>query len=118
MSSIALLGVPSEMYVYGTLYATIVVSYPICMAITARFYMPVFHDLGVISSFEVLLLLKKSLREILVLSFFFRAVFRVAVQQARPPPGGRPLLPLHGEVLKSRVTSLQRDLPREFTIFR
>ena len=59
MSSIALLGVPSEMYVYGTLYATIVVSYPICMAITARFYMPVFHDLGVISSFEVLFFKKR-----------------------------------------------------------
>ena len=53
MSSIALLGVPSEMYVYGTLYATITLSYPICMLITAHFYMPVFVDVGLTSSFEV-----------------------------------------------------------------
>ncbi len=55
MSSIALLGTSSEIYLYGTMYATIVISFPICMSIAAYLYMPVFYDLGVTSSFEVLL---------------------------------------------------------------
>ncbi len=54
MSSISLLGIPSDMYVYGTMYVMLIFSFPICMVITAHFIMPVFFDLGVTSAFEVL----------------------------------------------------------------
>lgn len=53
MSAITLLGTPAEMYVFGTQYVALVLSYPLVMASTAYLYMPVFHDLGVSTSYEV-----------------------------------------------------------------
>ena len=54
VSAITLIGTPAEMYAAGTQYAAIVFSYPFAMYAAAHFYMPVFFDLGVSTSYEVL----------------------------------------------------------------
>ena len=53
MSAITLLGTPAEMYTAGTQYIALVLAYPLVMAAAAHLYMPVFHDLGVWTSYEV-----------------------------------------------------------------
>ncbi len=53
MSAITLLGTPAEMYTQGTQYCMLVFSYPLVMYATAYWYMPVFYELGVSTSYEV-----------------------------------------------------------------
>lgn len=53
MSAITLLGTPAEMYVFGTQYCMLVLSYPLVMASAAYFYLPVFYRLEVSTSYEV-----------------------------------------------------------------
>ena len=53
MSAITLLGTPAEVYNNGTQYCLLVLAYPLVMAATAHFYMPVFYKLGVSTSYEV-----------------------------------------------------------------
>ncbi len=53
LSAITLLGTPAEMYVYGTQYAMLVLSFPLVMAAAAHMYMPVFYELNVTTSYEV-----------------------------------------------------------------
>ncbi len=45
ISAITILGTPSEMYVFGTQYWVIGLSYPLVLAATAHIYMPVFYRL-------------------------------------------------------------------------
>ena len=47
MSAITLLGTPAEMYVSGTQYAALVLSYPLVMGATAHGFLPVFDQLQV-----------------------------------------------------------------------
>ena len=47
MSAIILLGLPAEMYASGTMYVVLVLSYPVVMAATEHFYLPVFFELKV-----------------------------------------------------------------------
>ncbi len=54
LSSITLLSVPAEMYVYGTQYAVVVLSQPLFAATSANVFLPVFYDLKVTTSYEVL----------------------------------------------------------------
>ena len=54
MSAITLLGTPAEMYVFGTQYCTLVLSYPFVMAAACYIYLPVFWKLGVGTSYEVI----------------------------------------------------------------
>ena len=53
MSAITLLGTPKEVYVAGTQYCALVLSYPLVMAASAYWYMPVFYKLNVSTSYEV-----------------------------------------------------------------
>lgn len=53
MSSITLLGVASEVYMYGTLFITIIFSYVLFYGIAAYFYLPVFFKLQATSAYEV-----------------------------------------------------------------
>lgn len=53
MSAITLLGTPAEMYVFGTQYVGLVLSYPFVMAATCYIYLPVLYRLGVGTSYEV-----------------------------------------------------------------
>ena len=57
MSAITLLGTPAEIYVYGTQYVALVISYPILVAATAYMYLPVFFKLGISTSYEVVLII-------------------------------------------------------------
>ena len=45
ISAITILGTPAEMYVYGTQYWAIGLSYPFVLAATAHCYLPVFYKL-------------------------------------------------------------------------
>ncbi|XP_067130724.1 sodium-coupled monocarboxylate transporter 1-like [Centruroides vittatus] len=54
VSAITLLGVPAEMYMYGTLYSMAGFSLIILLPVTAFFYMPVYHRLGITSTYEYL----------------------------------------------------------------
>ena len=47
MSAITLLGTPAEMYVSGTQYCSLLISYPLVMASTAYMYLPVYTKLKV-----------------------------------------------------------------------
>lgn len=53
MSAITLLGTASEVYLAGTQYVVICVSYCFVIPATAYFYMPVFHHLQLTSAYEV-----------------------------------------------------------------
>ena len=53
MSAITLLGTPAEVYRYGTQYCLLVLAYPFVMAGTVYFYLPVFWELKVSTSYEV-----------------------------------------------------------------
>ena len=53
MSAITLLGTPAEMYVFGTQYCALVLSYPFVMGAAAHLYLPVFFKLQVSTSYEV-----------------------------------------------------------------
>ncbi|XP_065294724.1 sodium-coupled monocarboxylate transporter 1-like [Dermacentor albipictus] len=54
MSAITLLGTASEMYLAGTQYVVICVSYCFVIPATAYFYMPIFHHLQLTSAYEYL----------------------------------------------------------------
>ena len=47
MSAITLLGTPAEMYVSGSQYVVLVLSYPLVMGATAHLFLPVFDALQV-----------------------------------------------------------------------
>lgn len=51
LSAITLLGLPAEIYTFGTQYWIQVITYPLFL--TAYFFIPVFYDLELTSSFEV-----------------------------------------------------------------
>lgn len=54
MSSITLLGVSAEVYMYGTLFLTIIGSYILFTAIAAYLYLPVFFKLRATSAYQVI----------------------------------------------------------------
>ena len=54
MSAITLLGVPAEVYAAGTQYIAVILSYPFVMAAVAHFYLPVYDELRVSTSYEYL----------------------------------------------------------------
>ncbi|XP_054283593.1 putative sodium-dependent multivitamin transporter [Macrosteles quadrilineatus] len=54
MSAITLLGVTAEVYMFGTLFLTIIGSYVVFTAVAAYLYLPVFFKLGATSVYEYL----------------------------------------------------------------
>lgn len=48
-----MLGVPAEVYTYGTQHATVLLSEALVAVVTAYVFMPVFYKLQLYSSFEV-----------------------------------------------------------------
>jgi solute carrier family 5 (sodium-coupled monocarboxylate transporter), member 8/12 len=54
LSAITLLGVPQEMYMYGTQFVFINISYAMCTPIAAFVFLPVFYDLRLTSVYEVI----------------------------------------------------------------
>ena len=72
MSAITLLGTPAELYVSGTQYTALVLSYPLVMGATAYMFLPVFDRLQVISSSPLFLLLLPLLLLILPLFLLFQ----------------------------------------------
>ncbi|KAI4502768.1 hypothetical protein M0802_001812 [Mischocyttarus mexicanus] len=53
LSAVSLLGVSSEIYVYGSQYTVINISYGIATAFVVYFYLPVFFELDATSAFEI-----------------------------------------------------------------
>ncbi len=53
ISAVSLLGIPSEVYVYGTQYCTIIFCFPIVAFVVANWLLPVFYKLEVSTSYEV-----------------------------------------------------------------
>lgn len=53
LSAITLLGTPATMYVAGTQYAMIVVTFPVVMVVAGYIYLPVFYNLAAGTSYEV-----------------------------------------------------------------
>ncbi|XP_054002276.1 sodium-coupled monocarboxylate transporter 1-like isoform X2 [Hylaeus anthracinus] len=54
ISGIAILGLPAEMYVYGTQFWCVIISDSFVSLTMAVVYLPVFYDLGITSSYEYL----------------------------------------------------------------
>jgi hypothetical protein len=53
ISGVSMLGVPAEVYTYGTQHATVLLSEALVAVVTAYVFMPVFYKLQLYSSFEV-----------------------------------------------------------------
>jgi sodium-coupled monocarboxylate transporter 8/12 len=53
LSAITLLGTPSEVYMYGTMYCYQAISWTIASTITALVFMPKFRELNCTSAYEV-----------------------------------------------------------------
>ena len=53
MSAITILGVPAEIYIYGTQYWLIIASYVILFPSVALVFVPVFRAVDISSSYEV-----------------------------------------------------------------
>ncbi|CAH1798707.1 unnamed protein product [Owenia fusiformis] len=53
-SAVSVLGAPSEIYNYGTLYWLWVISFWIALPITAHVYLPIYYDLKLTSAYEYL----------------------------------------------------------------
>jgi len=80
MSAITLLGTPAEMYVSGTQYVALVLSYPLVMAATAHMFLPVFDALQVTTSYEYLeLRFHKSVRVLAGACFTLQMVLYMAI---------------------------------------
>lgn len=56
ISGISILGLPAEMYVYGTQYSMIVLSEVLVSITMVYVYLPVFYKLQITSSYEVCLI--------------------------------------------------------------
>ncbi|KAF4521054.1 hypothetical protein B566_EDAN008126 [Ephemera danica] len=54
ISGVSLLGVPAEIYTYGTQYGVIIIAEIFVCVVTAYMFMPVFYNLQLYSSFEYL----------------------------------------------------------------
>jgi len=80
MSAITLLGTPAEMYVSGTQYVALVLSYPFVMAAAAHMFLPVFDALQVTTSYEYLeLRFHKSVRVLAGACFTLQMVLYMAI---------------------------------------
>jgi len=55
ISGISLLGIPTEVYVYGIQYAYIIGGFLVMTVVMSRVYLPVFHGLNLTSTYEVFL---------------------------------------------------------------
>lgn len=53
VSAITILGTPSEIYVFGTMYVWFGATYMTSLVFAAHLYIPVFYRLGVTSAYEV-----------------------------------------------------------------
>ena len=53
MSSVTILGVPAEYYVYGTMFSWFALPYALLPIIIGWVFMPVFYDLQLSSTYEV-----------------------------------------------------------------
>ena len=53
-SAIAVLGIPAEFYIYGTMYTYFLAPYLICTILSAEVFGPIYMDMGVTSTYEYL----------------------------------------------------------------
>ena len=80
MSAITLLGTPAEMYVSGTQYLWLVVSYPFVMAATVFIFLPVYDKIDITSCYEYLeLRFHKSVRILASACFTLQMVLYMAI---------------------------------------
>lgn len=80
MSAITLLGTATEMYVYGTQYLLIILSYCFVIPATAYLYMPIFYKLQVTSAYEYLeLRFNHIIRTIGCLTFSIQMLIYMAI---------------------------------------
>ncbi|XP_078609883.1 sodium-dependent multivitamin transporter-like isoform X4 [Branchiostoma floridae x Branchiostoma japonicum] len=80
LSAVTILGVPSEIFVYGVQYWMVIWCYFITIPITAIFFIPVFHGLGLTSAYEYLeQRFSMSLRVVAACLFILQNTFYIAV---------------------------------------
>ncbi|CAG2171216.1 unnamed protein product [Oppiella nova] len=56
ISAIALIGIPAEVYIYGLQNWAMICSFPVVMYVSAYMFMPVFYELQITSTYEVVLM--------------------------------------------------------------
>ncbi|KAI8506578.1 Sodium-dependent multivitamin transporter [Branchiostoma belcheri] len=80
MSAVSILGEPSEIFVHGVQYWIIDLSFFITIPVTAVFFIPVFHGLGVTTAYEYLeQRFSMSLRVVAACLFILQNTFYIAV---------------------------------------
>ncbi|XP_035695681.1 sodium-coupled monocarboxylate transporter 1-like [Branchiostoma floridae] len=80
MSAVSILGEPSEIFVHGIQYWLIDLSFFITIPVTAVFFIPVFHGLGLTTAYEYLeQRFSMSLRVVAACLFILQNTFYIAV---------------------------------------
>ena len=75
MSAITILGVPAEMYNFGTQYWMIILSYVLLFPIVALVFVPVFRAVEITSSYEVSF---GNLHHVCISKFYFQ-IFKIGL---------------------------------------
>ncbi|RWS25644.1 hypothetical protein B4U80_03524 [Leptotrombidium deliense] len=52
VSSVTVLGIPAEVYTYGFHFWTIVIFFPVIIAVTANLFLPIFFELNIASVYK------------------------------------------------------------------
>ncbi|MGH0123376.1 UNVERIFIED_CONTAM: hypothetical protein FKN15_028467 [Acipenser sinensis] len=77
-SAVAILGVPAEIYTYGTQYWFLGISYILGLLIPAHIFIPIFYRLRLTSTYQYLeLRFNKTARILGTITFIFQMLFRV-----------------------------------------
>ncbi|CAH1274556.1 SLC5A6 [Branchiostoma lanceolatum] len=80
LSAVTILGLPSEIFVFGVQYWMVIWCYFITIPVTAIFFIPVFHGLGLTSAYEYLeQRFSMSLRVVAACLFIVQNTFYIAV---------------------------------------
>ncbi|CAH1777782.1 unnamed protein product [Owenia fusiformis] len=80
VSTIGVIGFPSDIYDHGTMILYILIGCPIGYLITAHVYLPIYHDLKLTSVYEYLeLRFNKSIRIIAVILYSFQILVYISI---------------------------------------
>ncbi|XP_071129765.1 sodium-dependent multivitamin transporter-like [Mytilus edulis] len=80
MSSIAIIGVPAEVYVYDTMFMWSVVSFPIAIFLSAHVHIPIFYNLKLTSAYEYLeLRFSRSVRILVTICFCMYMIMYMSI---------------------------------------
>ncbi|XP_052071088.1 sodium-dependent multivitamin transporter-like [Mytilus californianus] len=80
MSSIAIIGVPAEVYVYNTMFMWCILAFPIAIFLSAHVHIPIFYNLKLTSAYEYLeLRFSRSVRMLVTICFCMYMIMYMSI---------------------------------------